>query len=92
MPYDHSITHSVTYIAPDPQAISEYARKVYAEFETEEKRSSKDSVHTGFSSFLAFVATKLTKYLNEGHTELLDERKAEKTIKEVYHVAKSHKS
>ncbi|MBA3868758.1 MAG: hypothetical protein H0X30_06365 [Anaerolineae bacterium] len=78
MPHGRSNTYPITFIAPDPQAISEYARKVYAELGTEEKGSAKDSIHTGFSAFLAFVATKLTKYLNEGHTELLDKGKREK--------------
>jgi len=72
MPHDRSIKLPITYIAHDPQAISDYARKVYSEFETGEQRSGKDHIHTGFSAFLAFVATNLTKYLNEGHTELLD--------------------
>ena len=76
MPYGRFNT--ITFIEPDPQAISDYARQVYYEFETEKKGSGKDSIHTGFSTFLAFVATKLTKYLNEGHTELLDGCKTEK--------------
>ncbi len=81
MPNDRSTTHPVTFIAPDPQAISDYARKVYSEFQTEKGETGKDSAHLGFSTFLAFVATKLTKYLNEGHTELLDEFKAKNSKK-----------
>ena len=81
MPVDRSTTRPVTFIAPAPQAISNYARQVSSEFQTETKETGKDSTHLGFSTFLAFVATKLTKYLNEGHTELLDEFKAKNTRK-----------
>lgn len=85
MPHGCSNTYPITYIAPDPQAISDYARRVYREFEIEEKRSGKDNIHTGFSSFLAFVATKLTKYLNEGHTELLDGYKTKRLVKDAHY-------
>jgi hypothetical protein len=73
MPNDHLTTPIITYIAPDPQVISDFTRKIYSEFETKEKNNVKDNVHAGFSTFLSFVAIKLTKYLNEGHTELLNE-------------------
>lgn len=81
MSHDSSITHTVTFIAPDPQAISDYARKVCSELETVDLRSGNDSVQSGFSAFLAFVANRLTKYLNDGHTELLDSYKTEKVNK-----------
>ena len=73
MTNDHPTSPIVTYIAPDSKAISDFTRKIYSEFETKEKTNVKDNAHAGFSTFLSFVAIKVTKYLNEGHTELLNE-------------------